>query len=381
MKVALNCLSGATPTNGARVYLIKLAQALANISGLEIVLVVGRGDTQSLPGELREMALELDVPPARSYRQIGQSRTISAALRRANIDLLHLPNTLPPPWTKAPTVVTIFDMAELRVRRYGKIRTAYRWLINLASAHTSKAVITISENSKSDIARYLRIDRDKITVTYLGVGEEFCPGSQQQARAITRQRLGLDRFFLVPGGIAANKNIEGAIKAFAQFRHHGGTDSLVITGAGAPGYAHSLRALCRDHGVDGQIVWTGCVQRGELPTFYRAAVATVYPSFYEGFGLPILEAMASGCPVIASNTSSIPEVAGNAAMLVDPHDTPGMTAAMESLAVNESIRQSLVERGLNRAAAFSWAGTALETHRVYESVMRANTRAAHRSGA
>ncbi|HTR23821.1 MAG TPA: glycosyltransferase family 1 protein [Terriglobales bacterium] len=161
-------------------------------------------------------------------------------------------------------------------------------------------VITISENSKRDIARYLHVDPVKIKVTYLGVGEEFCHGGPEPIKTLIRRRFGVDQFFLFPGGISPNKNVEGAIKAFAQFRRRRGTHVLVITGIGNPAYTQSLRDLGRDQGIQDRIVWTGSLQRDELPSLYRAADAVIYPSFYEGFGLPILEAMASGCPVIAS---------------------------------------------------------------------------------
>jgi len=379
VRVALNCLSGVAPNNGARVYVTKLAHALAQISGLEIVLLAAKGEARSLPRELWGLAHEIDVPPARSYGQISQARTISRALREAEIDVVHLPNTLPPPWTTVPMIITIFDMAELHVRRYGKIRTAYRWAVNYIAAHKSKAVITISQRSKSDISRYLKVSPDKIVVTHLGVGDEFVPGEPENTREVVRRRFGVDRFLLFPGGIAPNKNVEGAIKAFAEFRRRTGTLTLLVTGEGPREYLRSLQRLSQRLNVDNSVVWTGCLQREELPLLYRAAEAVIYPSLHEGFGLPILEAMASGCPVIAANTSSLPEVAGGAALLVGPEDTSALATAMQSVLSSEGTRRSLVQRGLLRAAEFSWAKTAVETYRVYENVMRREGRAADSS--
>ena len=366
-RVALNCLSGVAPENGARVLTLALASALAELGGVDLVLLTAKGGRDTLPDPLRSIAREIDISAARSYWQIFRSLRIATSLRTERVSVLHLPNTLPCFFTGASTVITIFDLAELHAKRYGLLRTVYRWLVNVIGAHMANAVITISQNSKRDIVRYLRVNPAKITVIYPGVGEHFCPGDPGKCQDTVRQRFGTDRFLLFPGGIAKNKNIEGALHAFAHFRQLGGTQNLIITGRGEPHYVLSLRRVARRLKIDEQIIWTGCLDRDELPVFYRAADATLYPSLYEGFGLPILESMACGCPVVASNTSSLPEAAGDAAVLVDPRDTTAMARALREVVTNLALRQTLIERGLIRASMFSWTKTASETREVYRA--------------
>ncbi|MGH9644243.1 MAG: glycosyltransferase family 4 protein [Terriglobales bacterium] len=373
-RVALNCLSGVAPTNGARVFVLALANALAEIGGLELVLLTAKGEREALPADLQNVAQEVDVPPARSYRQIFWSRRIASSLRDKRVSVLHLPNTVPSLLPGVPTIITIFDLAELHASRYGPLRTVYRWVVNLIGAHMADAVITISQNSKRDIAKHLRINPEKITVTYPGIGEEFVPGDSAESREIVRQRFGTDRFVLFPGGIARNKNLEGALRALAQFRQLGGVQSLLVTGQGEPRYVQSLRRLARRLKVDDKVIWTGCLERDTLPTLYRAADATLYPSFYEGFGMPILESMACGCPVIAGNTSSLPEAAGDAALLVNPRDPVAIAHALKQAVTDLTLRKVLIDRGIAQARGFSWSSTAIGTIEVYRALCNITAR-------
>ena len=176
-------------------------------------------------------------------------------------------------------------------------------------------------------------------------------------------------YVLNVGTLEPRKNLDGLLRAFAQAKKSGVPHTLVI--AGARGWGDSrLAPLLRELGIAGSVIFTGFVEDEDLPYLYAGADFFVYPSFYEGFGIPVLEAMACGTPVIASNTSSIPEVAGDAALLVDPHSDAELSASILRLAGDERLRQELRERGLSRAALFSWEKTVNETLKVYENVLQ-----------
>lgn len=368
-RVALNCLAGFAPSNGARVYLLALARALARMGEVDLVLVTPQGETSALPSELKGLAYEVDLLPGRSYRQIFQAWRISRALQSARIELWHLPNTMPFFWRRTPAVITIHDVLDLKFRKYGLLRTVYRWIVNIVASHVADKVITVSYNSKVDISKYLRIDLDKLVVIFPGVDETFCPGDGAVSRETTAKQFGAEHFFLFPGGIARNKNIEVALHALAEFRRLGGVQSLVVTGEGSPGDIRSIRRLVRDLELEECVVLTGCLPRDYMPTMYRAAAAVLYPSLYEGFGFPVLESMACGCPVVTSNTSSLPEVAGDAAILVNPRDPAAIAKAMHQVICDLPLREALIARGLERARSFSWSRTASETCDVYRTVL------------
>jgi glycosyltransferase involved in cell wall biosynthesis len=368
-RVALNCLAGFDPTNGARVYLLSLARVLARSGEVDLVLFTSQGEGSSLPSELRGFAYEVKVVCGRSYRQILQALRISDAIRAAGIELWHLPNTMPFFRRTTCTVITIHDVLDLKFRRYGLFRTAYRWIVNVVAAHTADKVITVSQNSRVDISKYLGVPLDKIVVIFPGVEELFCPGNGTASSAMIAEQFGTEHYFLFPGGVAKNKNLQVTLHALAEFRRLGGTHSLLVTGEGSPEDIRSVRRLVRDLDLGECVVLTGCLPRDCMPTLYRAAAAVLYPSLYEGFGFPVLESMACGCPVITSNTSSLPEVAGDAAILVNPRDPTNIARAMHQVISDGALREDLITRGFERAHSFSWSRTASETCDVYRAVL------------
>jgi glycosyltransferase involved in cell wall biosynthesis len=365
----LDCLTGCVPNDGSHVYLLELAKSLAQSGEIDLVLFMARNERALLPSELKTLAYEVNVPPGRSYRQIWQVGRISRSLRAANIDLWHLPNTVPFFWRQTPTVITIFDVLDLKTRKYSLLRTAYRWVVNLVASRLADVVITVSHNSRQDIAKYLRVDIEKIKVVLPGVGEEFCPKEGDEDGKAVTEKYGAQQFFLFPGGVAKNKNLEGTLLACSHYRRNGGTHSLLVTGDGAPAEVIAIRRKVRDLGLEEHVVFTGSLPRDRMPAMYRAAAAVLYPSVYEGFGLPVLEGMACGTPVITSNTSSLPEAAGNACILVDPRDPIAIARAMNKVTSDSALRQILITRGLERARAFTWSRTASETCKIYGTAL------------
>jgi len=312
----------------------------------------------------------VDAPLTNLRQQVA----LPPALRRGRLDLYHspaffLPLALPLLW-RGPTVVSMFDLNFLRLRenwRAGR-RATYLSLVVQApiAARQATRIITLSETSARDIARLLRAPPHKIAVVPAAPRDTFrdLPG----ARAVARARESYGRFFLSVGVLAPQKNLARVLAAFA--RLDDGATRLVLAGRPAGAYAEAvLRPLARELGVEGRVVFAGATSDDELRALYHAAEALVFPSLGEGFGLPIVEAMACGCPVVTSNLSSMPEVAGDAALLVDPHDVASIAQALRSLLRDPALRAALVARGSARAARYTWDEAARGTLRVYEQAM------------
>jgi glycosyltransferase involved in cell wall biosynthesis len=370
LKVAINAITQLTPKYGSRVYLLALAQAISELPGIELLLLVGKAQTGYLPYSLQRLAKEVDIPVGRSYWQSLLQYRIDRCLQEANVDIYHLPNTSPllPKGTK--TVVTIHDLVDLRIRKYGLARTLYRRVINYSAAHIANRVLTVSNNSKRDLVDLLSIPEDKITVIYPGVDQIFRSLDRNECRAFLKSRHSVTKsFILAPGGLSRNKNVYGLLSAFAQLQSRGISDLLVFTGEVEGQEMRSIVGAITKLRLSDRVIFTGHVPAGDLPYFYNASSAVAYVSLYEGFGLPILEAMASGAPVVVSMTSSMPEVAGDATLQVNPHDPHAIAEALERVLLSPELRKDLISRGFKRARAFSWNHTAVQTLNAYRQTV------------
>ncbi|MEW6320270.1 MAG: glycosyltransferase family 1 protein [Acidobacteriota bacterium] len=308
---------------------------------------------------------------ARPYSVREQFR-IPLSLVRERVHLVHEPHYVLPPLVRSRSVVTIHDCIHLMFPQYLPNRGAYLYARGSiwSAARKADRVLTVSEASKRDILRFVDIPADKVSVIYNAIDERFLqpPGEEQMERA--RQRFQLDRpFVLYVGNIKPHKNVERLIDAFGRARAEGLDDlRLVIVGDEISKYP-ALRQAVHRHRLDKHVRFLGFQPLETLAAFYRLARAFVFPSLYEGFGLPPLEAMACGAPVVVSNVSSLPEVAGDAALLVDPYDPSAIGEAMRRAVTDEALRAELVARGRARVAAFSWAKSAAAIHRIYMEIL------------
>jgi glycosyltransferase involved in cell wall biosynthesis len=242
------------------------------------------------------------------------------------------------------------------------------WLPNLLN-HRVNSVITVSNQSKEDIQRYLSVDEDKITVIPYGIGSQFKVLSSAEIKEHVRRRFGFQGpYLLYVGQLTLRKNIRRALEAFAGI--HTCFPKLRFVLAGPSSWKKTaIESAVDEFGINGKVYLTGPLTDIELPALYNGAELFIFPSLYEGFGLPPLEAMACGTPVITSNTSSLPEVAGDAALLVDPYNVDEIAAAMRRVLSDPDLAAELRTRGLERARQFSWQRTARETIAVYEKVL------------
>jgi glycosyltransferase involved in cell wall biosynthesis len=284
-------------------------------------------------------------------------------------DVAHFTNGMVPLGTSAARVVTIHDMS---LKLYPECHPPRRLLINRpllgVAARVADAVVTVSHSARSDLLAVYNIPADRVMVVHEAAGPGFQPIADRACRARIRMRYGLpERFALYVGAIEPRKNLRRLMEAFAQARRAGISHELVCVGP----YGWSSRDLY-EHidalGLRHVVHFTGYVPVEDLPVIYNLGEFFVFPSIYEGFGLPVIEAMACGLPVITANTSSLAEVAAGAGETVDPHDVDALTEAIRTLATDAARRRELSERGLARAQEFSWARTAKEMLALYGRV-------------
>ena len=269
----------------------------------------------------------------------------AVAAARDPLDLVHYLHPAGPPFSPGcPVVVNLLDAIRWVLPGY-RLPYVYDWLERRA-VRRAEMILTLSESARTDIERVLGISRSKIRVTYLG-GPPLDPEPSPK-----------QPYFLFVGGTEKRKNLAVVLEAFKAVEGF----ELRVVGQKKASPVHD--AHLEQNGVR----WLGFVGEDELVDLYRHATALVFPSRYEGFGLPVLEAMARRTPVIASNASSIPEVARGAALLVDPDDVEGLAGAMRRIAAEPALRSELVERGVEVLSGFSWDETARATVAAYEEL-------------
>jgi len=305
---------------------------------------------------------------------ISEQFRIPLALRREGVALFHAPHYVLPPLVPCPSVVTIHDCIHLVFPQYlpNKLALGYARTSMGMAARRAARVLTVSETSKRDIIKFFGTSPDKIDVIYNSYDEQFGVEPREEDINRVRERYQLqDEFVLYVGNVKPHKNVERLIEAFHLVRDRGLDHlKLVIIGDAVSKYAALRRAVHR-HQLHKYVRFLGFVPEETLAIMYRLAGVFVFPSLYEGFGLPPLEAMASGTPVVVSNLSSLPEVAGNAAVLVDPYHPEAIADGIERVLTDSVFRADLRARGLARAKQFSWETSVRRVREIYGEVIDA----------
>ena len=311
------------------------------------------------------------LPLSSKPYSVSEQFTLPAKLIPEHVALLHEPHYVLPPLVPCRAVVTIHDCIHLMFPQYLPNRMAYAYARGSlwAAARRAERILTVSETSKADILRYCDVPADRIIVVYNAIDDRFsvAPGDGAIQRA--RERYQLDGpFALYVGNIKPHKNLERLIDAFDLVRRSGFERlELLIIGDQISKYPRLRRAVDK-HKLHKHVRFLGFVPDDTLAALYRLATVFVFPSLYEGFGLPPLEAMASGTPVVTSNRSSLPEVVGDAAVLVDPYSAASIAEGIQRVLSDASLRRTLSERGLARARQFSWESSVRRIHEVYMDV-------------
>ncbi|HUQ88498.1 MAG TPA: glycosyltransferase family 1 protein [Vicinamibacterales bacterium] len=313
------------------------------------------------------------VPETAAAYSIAEQFRIPLSLARERVRLVHEPHYVLPPLLQCRSVVTIHDCIHLMFPQYLPSKLAYLYAKSSMWSATKKAnrILTVSEASKRDILRFFDVRPEKVVVIYNAIDERFLSAANPERMDLVRQRYQLDHpFVLYVGNIKPHKNLERLIDAYGRARARCPDDlKLIIVGDEISKYP-ALRQAVHKHKLDKHVRFLGFQPMETLAAFYRLARAFVFPSLYEGFGLPPLEAMACGTPVVTSNVSSLPEVAGGAALLVDPYDVDSIANGIVVAVTDETVRADLITRGRERARSFSWTQSVRKIHEIYLEVAK-----------
>jgi glycosyltransferase involved in cell wall biosynthesis len=387
LRIAIDARAASHPQPGGfKAYVEGLIGGLAGLETQhQFVLCVDRAG--GLPRELPPN-FETPIVPA-GPKLVGagfrEQIVLPLGMARWGAHVAHFPCNTAPLVGAGRRVVTIHDLILLRPangKAPGSHETLHRRLMNgyyrlflIVAVRSAHAIITVSRFSADEIAARFPAQRDRIHVVPQAAGAAFHGVNRAAAAACVHEQFGLEPgYVLALGSADPRKNVAAAIRAYGllapglRARHR-----LVIVQA-HPWLRASLEQVCAEAGVLEGVVFVNHLPHADMPHLYAAAGAFVFPSLYEGFGLPTLEAMACSTPVIASNMASIPEVAGGAALLVDPADPRALAEALQAVLADGALAGRLREAGLRRAAQFSWENTARQTLAVYEKVAQDSIR-------
>ncbi|GGF24730.1 glycosyltransferase family 4 protein [Echinicola rosea] len=318
------------------------------------VLIDGRwaGDTgigrlyrevmQAAPPQVDRHYVQTNAGLGSMFSPIALAKDIA----RSDGEIFYSPSFMPPLYSKMPYVFTVHDLMHLFY--YSPMHRIYYQQVIARLAKRAKQIITVSHFSKAQLVTLLGIPENQVTVIYNGVDDHFL--SNQDAMSLDRP------YFLYIGNRRANKNLPAMVKAFARAQI---PDDFVLALSGKTD--PQLDGLIRELGIEKRVQFLGYIPEEDLPKVYKGAHATLFVSKMEGFGLPVLESMASGTPVLTSTESSLPEISGGAALCADPSDILDIQRSIERLVGDQGMYEGLVERGLQRARQFPWSRTAAQT--------------------
>ena len=308
---------------------------------------------------------------------IIDSTTIQEIALSEKADIIHFFYNWSFPFRKkTPSILTVHDVIPFTFREaMGLYRNIFLYKPGIRMAcRLNDIIATVSVFSKQDIAKKVGVPHDKIRVIPNGLREENSKDPSLEEELKKRFEI-KDAFILNVGGIHERKNIVRLIHAFARLVNlNGYSGKLLITGSvsGAP-YQNKMKSMCdasvRETGMENRIIFTGFISEKELDSLFRMADFLIYPSLYEGFGIPVLEAMKMGLPVITSNTTAMPEVAGDAAYLADPTNIEEMTSVMSELLQNRQRRKKMIEKGLERTRAYTWQNASESYLKLYQEII------------
>jgi glycosyltransferase involved in cell wall biosynthesis len=352
-------------------YAGSLAGALAKELPTRIALFYNRAGSWSISPDLRGIpakTVRAGYKPWRIAVWAGHLAGLRFNYLVPGAELFHATEHLLPPLADLPTVLTVHDMIFKRFPQHQK-RLNY-WYLNATMpryCQRADAIITVSQSSKHDIVTDYDLDPDKVTVVYEAASPEFRPATTGAVEHV-RERYNLpDRYLIHVGTIEPRKNLTRLVEALKHLHDEGLVVSLVVVGSKGWLYEDFFQRL-EALGISETLYFPGYVPDEDLAVLYSGATATVMPSVYEGFGLPVLESMACGTPVLAADNSSLPELGGEAARYFDPYDVRGMAAAIREVWADADLQEQMSLKGLEQAAHFSWARAAAETLAVYDKI-------------
>ena len=368
LRIAIDAHSVGTGLGGNESYATNLIETLAEIDTVnDYTLFVTRPTAvERFSNRWPNFSVRATLPHTPLIRI---PLTLSAELRRHPVDVLHVQFTAPP-FSPCPVVVSIHDLSFEHLPQTFKWRSRKQLRITVRrSARQAAQVIALSEHARNDLIATYGLQPEKVRVVPLAAPAHFAPVTDEEEIQRVRQTYGIKGdYILSVGAIQPRKNLSRLVAAYARLRGvgpRGKLPQLVLVGKCAWLYDDTLRTI-KELEVSEAVILTGYVPESDLPALYSGALCFVYPSYFEGFGLPPLEAMKCGAPVIVGNQTSLPEVVGDAGVQFDPFDVDDMAAKIEEVISDSNLRANLRVKGLNRAKLFDWRETARQTLAIYE---------------
>jgi glycosyltransferase involved in cell wall biosynthesis len=354
---------------GIGTYIRNLLRHLARTDhSTEYVLLCGEADLGVAAQLGPNFRAVLEPSPNYSLREQVH---VPWVLRRERPDVYHAPHYVLPAGVRCPSVVTIHDCIHLMFPQYlpNRIAYAYARAQMWSAARRSDCILTVSEASKRDILQLFNVPPEKIVVVYNAIDSHFATTPSEEAVSRVRERYQLDhKFALYVGNIKPHKNLVRLIEAFDELRQGDLEDLKLLIIGDQISRLPALRRAVHRHKLHKQVRFLGYVGDDQLAILYRLASVFVFPSLYEGFGLPPLEAMASGTPVVTSNVSSLPEVVGDAAVLVNPYDVDAIVDGLRRVLTDPVLAADMSRKGIERAREFSWERSVAKTWAVYQTI-------------
>ncbi len=364
MRIGIDAHMLGDHSGGNESYYTNILKNISHTADMELILFVRDGaDVSMLPRFYNIVKFEETNPFKRNFMELPK------LCRKYNLDLLHTQYFIPFD-RPCPVVCTIHDICFEHYKSIFTKNEYFRQKILIPyAARKSKIVFTVSNDAKNDIVSTYKISEDKVKVTYNAVNGDFCKllSKDLDERSLRiKFGIGKSRYILSVGNLQPRKNLPRLIRAFCKIANDLDDVKLVIVGKKAWMYEGILSESCS---LPEKIVFTDYVSNEDLVRLYNCAECFVYPSFFEGFGIPPLEAMACGTPVAVANKTSLPEVVGQAAILFDPFDESAISSAIIRLVKDTSLRKQLIEEGNKRIHCFSWAKSAEIIIKSYKKVL------------
>ena len=382
MRILLNGWFIDQPHTGSGQYTLQLLKQLPCIAPQhEYALVVPHKGSFKIiditaDTDFQLLTSNLQLPTSNFRKLLFEQSIMPRAASAYAADVLHVPYWAPPLRSSVPIVVTIHDIIPLILPQYrgGPLVRAYTQLVS-AAARGATLILTDSNASRSDIMQHLHIPADRVRTIYLAADPKFTDHPDPIDTAALRKNHDLpDEYVLYLGGCDARKNVETLLQVYTWAQDVLGEAYPLVVAGSLPdrhdAFFRDPRIIAQQIEVEPVVRFIGRVAEEDKVALYQQARAFLYPTLYEGFGLPALEALACGVPVVGSNASAVPEIVGGAGILVDPQDARGMAGALIAVCTEDALHDELSERALQQAAQFSWEKCARETAAAYEDVVR-----------
>jgi len=372
LRIAIDAHSVGTGLGGNESYATNLIEALAGVDSVNdyTLYVTRRAAVERFSNRWPNFSVRATLPHTPLIRI---PLTLSAELRRKPVDVLHVQFTAPP-FSPCPIVVSIHDLSFEHLPQTFKWRSRKQLRITVRrSAREAAQVIALSDYARNDIIASYHVSPENVSVIPLAAPAHFRPVKDEGELQRVRQTYGIEGdYILSVGAIQPRKNLSRLVAAYSRLRRarpEVKLPQLVLVGKCAWLFDETLRTI-KELEVSSSVILTGYVPEADLPTLYSGALCFVYPSYFEGFGLPPLEAMKCGAPVIVGNKTSLPEVVGDAGMLVDPFEVDEIASAIQNVITDSDLRAQLRFKGLERAKLFDWQETARQTLEIYKKAAR-----------